>query len=62
MTIDGDKNLAADVRFRLAKLREAIATAQGAGLTVEVPELVHLYLMHGTASGAPADWQINRGH
>lgn len=57
-----DADLAHHIRDKLAQLRSAIEDAQGAGMTVEVPELVHLYLTHGTASGAPNDWKISRNH
>ena len=57
-----DRYLARYIRERLIQLRAAITDAREAGLTVEVPELVHLYLDGGTASGSPSDWKISRGH
>jgi hypothetical protein len=50
------------VREKLAHLRDAILDAESAGLTVEVPGSVHLYLEGGTASGSPSDWKIYRRH
>jgi len=55
-----DRYLARSIRERLIQLRAAITDARESGLTVEVPELVHLYLDGETASGAPADWKIYR--
>ncbi len=60
--MEHDADLARHVRDKLIQLRSAIEDAQGAGLCIEVPELVHLYLAYGTASGAPADWKIQRNH
>lgn len=57
-----DKALADHVRSKLAQLRDAIMDARQAGLTVVVPELVHLYLLEGVASGGPLDWKISRDH
>lgn len=57
-----DAELANHVRDKLAQLRSAIEDAQGAGLSVEISELAHLYLTHGVASGAAADWKIYRNH
>jgi len=59
---DQDKELARCVRDKIAQLRDAIADARSAGLSVEVPELFHLYLMEGTASGDPIEWKISRRH
>jgi hypothetical protein len=59
---DRDKELALCLRDKLVQLRGAIEDAQSAGLSVEVPELAHLYLTHGTASGGPDDWWITRRH
>lgn len=58
----GDCRSANCIRERLEQLRGAIVDAREAGLTVKVPELVHLYLDGGTASGAPNDWRICRDH
>ena len=61
MAGDLDDHIHAEaVRYRLRDLRNAIESARKHGLTVEVPELVHLYLDGGTASGAPSDWRICR--
>ena len=57
-----DVNLANKIRDELKRLRHAIVDAQKAGMSVEVPELTHLYLQHGTASGSPVDWKIFRTH
>lgn len=57
-----DHDLALHIRDQLRKLRSAIEDAQSAGLTVDVPELVHLYLTHGAASGGPLDWKVCRQH
>ena len=57
-----DRYLARDLRRRVFELREAILGCREAGLTVEVPELSHLYFDGGTASGAPNDWKIYRQH
>ena len=60
--MDQDTALASKVREALQRLRYAIEEAQAAGLSIEVPELVHFYLTHGVASGGPLDWKIVRNH
>jgi hypothetical protein len=57
-----DREHASYVRQKVKELRDAVANAQSVGLSVEVPELVHLYITHGTASGSPTDWKISRNH
>lgn len=57
-----DKNLADAIRDKLSMLRDAIEDAHSVGLSVEVPELLHLYLMDGCATGSPSDWRIVRKH
>lgn len=55
-----DRYLARYIRDGLMQLRARITDAREAGLTVSVPELTHLYLDGGTASGGPSDWKIFR--
>lgn len=57
-----DRRQADHIRHKLEQLRDAIVGAREAGLTVVVPELTHLYLDAGTASGGQSDWRISRDH
>jgi hypothetical protein len=57
-----DRHHAMLIRDGVKALRLAIINAEKDGLTVDVPELVYLYLAGGTASGAPDDWKIYRKH
>lgn len=60
--IANDHDLARDIRQRVRELRDTITNARERGLSIEVPELVHMYLNMGTASGSPSDWKIYRAH
>lgn len=55
-----DQDLAESIRSSLQCLKMDIEDAQRAGLTVDVPQLLYMYLTNGVASGSWIDWRVFR--
>jgi hypothetical protein len=56
-----DLRLTTEIKVKLRMLRTAIREAQDAGLKVEIPVLLYLYLTHDIPSGSFGTWTVRRG-
>jgi hypothetical protein len=55
-----DVEMAAAVRNAVTALRQAIATAQAAGLAINPPLMLNNWLTSGNPPGEPEHWDIKR--